>query len=342
MSLLPPYPVLVHNYLPSTNPDPTRPLQAYEHLPFPSSFSSSSSSSSSPSPHPRPAPENALVFLCGLGDGPHTIPYARRLAERLAAAAPRWSVFEARLASNFSAFGCASLRRDAEEVRDLVRYLRGPATAGAGRSRVVLMGHSTGCQDCLEYARLLRRGTDKETETETETEPEVRVDGYVLQGPVSDREAIAMGEDAGEVAAAVREAEEMRRQGRGDEVMPAKALPKGWRGSPVTAYRWWSLAAVGGDDDYFSSDLPDARLAEIWGGLDVPVLVVPSAKEEWVPASLDVPAMVKRWKSFARPGIVSELSGMIPGANHRVDNDEGQEWLADRVARFLHEVEGRM
>ncbi|KAL1839083.1 hypothetical protein VTJ49DRAFT_1884 [Mycothermus thermophilus] len=318
MSLPQSYPVLVHNYLPSANADPTRPLQTYEHL---------------PSLNPEQKPENALVFLCGLGDGPHSIPYVRRLAEHLAVTAPGWSVFEARLGSNFSAFGYGSLAEDVREVR------------------------RTGCQDCLEYAKVLvaerRRGTgrggvegaateeEEEEEEGGEDEEVVRVDGYVLQGPVSDREAIAMAEDAREVAAAIREAEEMRRQGRGSEVMPVNVLPKGWRGSPVSAYRWWSLAAVGGDDDYFSSDLPESRLAEIWGNLDVPVLIMPSGKEEWVPASLNVPAMVERWKSFAKPGIVSELSGLIPGANHRVDNDEGREWLIDRVARFLHEVEGR-
>ena len=62
---------------------------------------------------------------------------------------------------------------------------------------------------------------------------------------------------------------------------------------------------------------------------------MPSEKDEWVPAEIDVMGLVKKWKSFCRPGIASELSGLIPGANHRVDNDAGQEWLADRVVRFL-------
>jgi alpha-beta hydrolase superfamily lysophospholipase len=73
----------------------------------------------------------------------------------------------------------------------------------------------------------------------------------------------------------------------------------------------------------------------------VPVLIVPSEKEEWVPSSVDVPGMIERWKSFAKPGIVSELGGLIPGANHRVDNDQGQECLSDRVARFLRDIETR-
>jgi pimeloyl-ACP methyl ester carboxylesterase len=90
-----------------------------------------------------------------------------------------------------------------------------------------------------------------------------------------------------------------------------------------------------GDDDYFSSDLSDDRLAAIWGKLEKPVLILPSEKDEWVPAGTNVMGLVRKWMGFCKRGIVSELSGLIPGANHRVDNEAGQQWLADRVARFL-------
>lgn len=68
------------------------------------------------------------------------------------------------------------------------------------------------------------------------------------------------------------------------------------------------------------------------------MLILPSEKDEWVPAEIDMMGLVNKWKSFCKPGVASELSGLIPGANHRVDNADGQEWLADRVARFLAEV----
>lgn len=90
-----------------------------------------------------------------------------------------------------------------------------------------------------------------------------------------------------------------------------------------------------GDDDYFSSDLADDKVAAIWGKLGQPVLIVPSGDEEYVPALIDVRGLVHRWKTFCKPGIASDLSGLIPGANHRVDNEEGQAWLAERVSGFL-------
>lgn len=71
------------------------------------------------------------------------------------------------------------------------------------------------------------------------------------------------------------------------------------------------------------------------------MLILPSGEDEWVPPEVDVQGLVSRWKSSCKPGIASELSGLIPGANHRVDNDAGQQWLADRVARFLAEMESR-
>lgn len=96
-----------------------------------------------------------------------------------------------------------------------------------------------------------------------------------------------------------------------------------------------------GDDDYFSSDLPDEKVADIWGKLGQPVLILPSEKDEWVSKEIDVVRLVNRWKSFCKPGIANELSGLIPGANHRVEDAAAQKWLAERVAGFLAEIDKR-
>jgi hypothetical protein len=54
-----------------------------------------------------------------------------------------------------------------------------------------------------------------------------------------------MVEEKGEVEGALRVAEGMVKEGRGGEVLPKEVMPRGWRGSPVTAYRWRSLVGVG-------------------------------------------------------------------------------------------------
>lgn len=120
-----PFPVVVHPY---RSPIPR--ACAYELMCDPS--------------RPSPSPKNAVVFIGGLGDGPHTVPYVRTIAQGLAAAEPAlgYSVFEVRLSSSFSGYGFGSLGKDVEEVSALVKYLK----EELGREKVVLMGHSTGCQ----------------------------------------------------------------------------------------------------------------------------------------------------------------------------------------------------
>lgn len=83
-------------------------------------------------------------------------------------------------------------------------------------------------QDCLEY-------------TNYEKHKNAPVDGFILQAPVSDRESLAfhMGQDLDK---AITVANEMIKSGRQDDCMP-RAIS--FFQSPITAYRFHSLAAVG-------------------------------------------------------------------------------------------------
>lgn len=86
--------------------------------------------------------KNALVFIGGLKDGPHTTPYIRTVARRLEKTPElNFSVFETRLRSSFDGFGTSSLADDVQDISALVKYLR-----SIGREKIILFGHSTGCQ----------------------------------------------------------------------------------------------------------------------------------------------------------------------------------------------------
>lgn len=87
--------------------------------------------------------QNALVFIGGLNDGPHTSPFIRSVAKHLEdkASALDYSVFESYMRSSFNGYGTSSLANDVEDISALVKYLR-----GIGRKKIVLFGHSTGCQ----------------------------------------------------------------------------------------------------------------------------------------------------------------------------------------------------
>ena len=127
------FPVLAHDY----NSTLVQHACIYELLP-PDTLSSPPSTS----PLDVPEKKNALVFIGGLGDGPHTVPAIRAVAGLMGEQLPEWSVFEVRLNSSFGQWGFSSLREDVLEIGEVVGYLR----RRLGRSRVVLMGHSTGCQ----------------------------------------------------------------------------------------------------------------------------------------------------------------------------------------------------
>lgn len=90
--------------------------------------------------------QNALIFVGGLTDGPHTVGYIRRIAKYLQDKKElSYSVFEVRIRSSFMGFGTSSLMKDVEDISALVKYLR-----SKGKKKVVLMGHSTGCQVSLK------------------------------------------------------------------------------------------------------------------------------------------------------------------------------------------------
>lgn len=119
-----------------------------------------SATASTPFPvtvHPYPSPKvrqacayelgpssarNAIVFIGGLTDGPHTVPYIRTVAAKIQATAGLdYSVFEIRMRSSFFGFAWSSLSKDVEDISALVKYLR-----GLGKQKIILFGHSTGCQ----------------------------------------------------------------------------------------------------------------------------------------------------------------------------------------------------
>lgn len=107
-----PFPVIVH-HIPSQTPN----LVAYER-----------GTSTS---------KNALIFVGGLTEGPHTNAVVGVLAKKLEGS--EYGVWELRMRSSFTGFGYSKLSNDVEDISALVEYLR-----KLGKEKVVLMGASTG------------------------------------------------------------------------------------------------------------------------------------------------------------------------------------------------------
>lgn len=206
-------------------------------------------------------------------------------------------------------------------------------------AKIVLLGHSTGAQDVLRY--LLSPGFGETNRP--------RVDGVMLQGCVSDREAMLMSlahEDYDRLNA---RASEYVRDGRGEDVLPRELSAKAFPAVTLCARRWLSLASPGpgheGEDDMFSSDLPDERLAATFGKVGatgVPVCILYGGADEYVPGFVDKEALVGRWVRAVREGggRVDEGSGVVGGMGHTMaEGGKGREEFLRRVVGFLGRVD---
>jgi alpha-beta hydrolase superfamily lysophospholipase len=273
--------------------------------------------------------KHILLWVGGLGDGLHTVSYPARLAQKLPL---EWSVAQVMIRSSNNGWGTGSLERDAKDLAQCVNYFRKNKPDG---SKIVCMGHSTGCQDVMEY--LTGKGYAERAV----------IDGAILQAPVSDREAMKESMDEEAMDKILKTSHDWIESGRGNDVLPESVDGKFFgKASTVTAYRWHSLLSSGGDDDYFSSDLSDEKLKKTFGAIkkESPLLILYSGADEYAPSSVDLNALTQKWMEFVKEegGIVDEENGgIIPGAHHNLEED-GDEVLNDlcgRVCSFLSKIE---
>jgi pimeloyl-ACP methyl ester carboxylesterase len=299
-------------------------------------------------------PENTLLFIGGLFDGFLTVPYIIPLSSQLPSS---YRLVQVYISSSYKGWGTGSLIRDTQELAQCVKYFRNLQGKGG---KVVLMGHSTGCQDTMEYCVGLESpGRLRSVESLLEnldvyehqvgSDGEKYLDAAILQSPVSDREALLPSFPGGEEAyrASCTTAQEWVDRGDGEEVLPSK-LTGGFFPAPTSARRFLSLASPDKDgaDDFFSSDLPDATLKKSFGKWpkDVPLLVLYGGKDQYVPEYVDKAALVKRWAEIVKGAgatIDEENGGIVAGANHNLKGVDHKvvDDLIGRVRRFLEKVE---
>jgi pimeloyl-ACP methyl ester carboxylesterase len=275
---------------------------------------------------------NTLLWVGGLTDGLLTVPYPASIAASLPSS---WVLAEVLISSSYKGWGTGSLARDAREIGDCVKYFKNLRPG----KRVVLMGHSTGCQDAMEY--VVGKDADKRP----------AIDGIILQGGVSDREAwedmLSEGEQREALNAVIKTAKEMIDQGKEKEIMSRRGneVVKEM-GGPVTAYRTYSMLAKGGDDDYFSTDLSDEHFRTTFGRIPktTPICFLLGSEDPYVPTSIDKAGLLQRWTKIIREGggvVDDEDGGVVPGAHHNLDGDpeEVVQDLANRVCGFVKGLE---
>jgi alpha-beta hydrolase superfamily lysophospholipase len=272
---------------------------------------------------------NTILWIGGLSDTYSTVAYPYTLAQSLG---PTWSLVITALSSSGNSWGTSSIARDADEIAKIVASTKERRPNG----KVVIMGHSTGCQDCMQY--LIGAGADQRP----------YVDGAVLQAPVSDREAIQAELPKGFVQEANTLALKLCREKKDKDIMPNRLTSPLFGRVAVSARRWVDLASPDGRgaDDFFSSDFEADRLKESFGKLPAktPVLILFSGSEENVPSSLDKEALVKKWTDVAKEAganIDDTNGGVVPGASHNLNGnpDSVVQDLVRRVLGFVGRLE---
>lgn len=274
-------------------------------------------------------PSNFILWIGGLGDGLLGVRYPTVIAQVLPES---WALVEVSLSSAYDGWGTGSLARDAEEVAKCVAYFKNMRPS----SKLVLMGHSTGCQDIMEYI------------VGPSPSSVLPVDGIILQAGLSDRQGwAAMVGDDEELKASLKYtvdlAQKWVEKGDGEAILPQKGNKVlEMFESPCTAYRAHSLLSVGGDDDYFSTDLPDEKFKNTFGKIPnkTKVMFLWGSKDPFIPTEIDKEGTLKKWAGFVKGGgaEVDELNGgVVPGATHNLNRDDQEvvQDLVGRVVRFI-------
>lgn len=278
--------------------------------------------------HPDKVAPNVLIIVAGLGDGLLNVPWIPPLAAELEASnsdkkpAERWSVIQPVLRSSYQGWGTSSLDQDVRDLSRLVTYIRNQP----GRVKVVLGGHSTGCQDTLKYLSSDLTG-------------DCAIDGGILQAGVSDVEAMNLLLGPGELERLCNEIhDEYLTQGRENEILPPKFRKIAFN-TPITAARFYSIAKSGGTEDFFSPNLTQKDHERTWAKITKPILVLPGAKDEFVAKTTDQNKLLQDWKLATKPECFSSLSHVIQGANHKIDEKSDDGAVDDIVATIIKFLE---
>jgi len=297
------------NAIPPVSPYGTFTGKLFQYKSFPSlvAFESSPPNNASASPH-------KCILIGGLSDGLIPTPYTKQLES--ACHELGWSLVQPLISSSGIGFGNGSLKRDTEEISDLMTYLIHHSFA----ETFAFVGHSTGCQNAVHFMKY-----GEKTLME-------KVKVIALQASVSDREGVMTGPN---YETDIAHAKKLQDMGQEEEMMPRSAF---W--APITASRFLALQDIGGEDDFFSSDFSDEELGlrlrymgQRGDQNGMKTLVSYSGEDEYVPATVDKKLLLERlcaaMRSQTSPDVEchsnqdSVVSLFIETGNHNLSNDDG-------------------
>ena len=208
---------------------------------------------------------NKLILLIGgLGDLLFSVKYFEYLWEKL----NDYKLCIPIMRSSGNSFGNTIIWDDVEDIKEIIKHI----SYNNEIKDIYLIGHSTGCQDIL---CLFKKKIQKE----------FPIRKCILQGPVSDRDYV---KDDQKLKNEIKRIENI-----------SNILFKDWNNSqlknsievsqylydnkyPLLIRRFISLYSKLGDEDWFSYDIEQNILNQLYSIIDIPFLFVFSLNDQYV------------------------------------------------------------
>lgn len=245
-----------------------------------------------------------LIFLGGLTDGFLSVPYLENLSVSLKD--DDCSFIQVLFRSSNLQYGWHTLDDDIDDLQTLLDYLN---KHRPNLRSILLMGHSTGCQDIIHY---LRRG-----------KAHPKITRVILQGPVSDRQYLSRLDSTRDQLNFCRSHPEDQRQW----------LPRDLHDPPLTVERCRSLNERNSIEDLFSSDLTDEELEKIYGKIEIPIHWIWSKQDQFVPD--DLRDEVQRFVQLKLAKKDKSTFFLLEEANHFVEDPQEQNLMIEHIRRLI-------
>ncbi|KAM0789170.1 hypothetical protein ACM66B_000018 [Microbotryomycetes sp. NB124-2] len=280
---------------------------------------------------------NVLIVIPGLNGSYPPVPYTRSLSQHVQKHCTGWTVVElGGLSSCGAGWGAASVLQDAQEIAQCVNYL----VKVAQKNKIVLMGHSTGCQDAIAYTHLRSQQPDSTP----------NISGIILQAPLSDREFVLATAPKNLLPLIVTQYPGLSpHPGQTYQDFVDKRLSDLFGTKlGVTYARWNSLTSKAESDkvnwdneDYFSSDMSIKRWRNVFEHVrkeQTSTMVVLGGKDEGYAKGVDTAE--KLWTRFkdAVDAQMSQHSFINKESDHAVSDDSSRQQLFEAVARFINDL----
>lgn len=275
----------------------------------------------------HPSSSVALILVAGLSGGLLSLPYTEPLADKLSHS--NISLIMPLLSSSYHGYGTSTLAMDAQELTMLLRH----CCSKLNLQQLILMGHSTGCQDVMTL--MMQGFADDPCLLH-------RIKGIILQGPASDRqymESLSMMHPSNPLPGWIEHCRRALSQGNSDELLPMSPTRVLGHHVPMTVERFYSLASPDGADDLFSIDEATcSKLQTICESIACPMLVLLSECDEYVPSEIPI-AQVYAWFQKAlstRKSQSKDKIFVLKGAQHNLENKPSFQQASDLLP-LLHE-----